>query len=179
MSLVAAGKKTREATPHPLGKCLLFGPLSSLNFRCSSLHGGGGGVDIFWNYTTVKMSVEQEISKGNYTSVFIQLLVFTNFAIKKPIVSRSRVDISPSSLLGSNCCTNILSSSERPQLARPGPPIWGVCGKKHNQLSNGHLTWAWRLRGRLEIRENVEVLVVYSHQGRCTQYNNNIDQTAT
>ena len=96
--------------------------------------------------------MEQEIPryqkawKGNYTSVFIQLLIFTNFAIKKPIVSRLCVDISPSSLLGSNRCTNNLPSSERPQLARPGPPILGVCGEKHDQLSNGHLTWAWHLR---------------------------------
>ena len=80
-------------------------------------------------------AVEWKTPKSNYKSVFIYLVIFANFAIKKPIVSKLGVNISPSSLQGSNRCTNNLSSSERPQLARPGPPIWGVCGEKHDQIS--------------------------------------------
>ena len=49
MLLGAPGKKTREATPHPLGNCPLLIFPSALNFRCSPV--GGGGMDVFWNYT--------------------------------------------------------------------------------------------------------------------------------
>ena len=106
-------------------------------------------------------AVEWKTPKSNYKSVFIQLIIFTNFAIKKPIVSKLGLNISPSSLQGSNRCTNNLSSSERPKLARPGPPIWGVCGKKHDQISNGHLHKPGVWEGGLEIREKVAVSVVY------------------
>ena len=43
------GKKTREATPHALGNCPLLNSPSALNFCCPPL--GGGGMDVFWNYT--------------------------------------------------------------------------------------------------------------------------------
>ena len=44
-------KKTRKATPHPLGNCPFLNPHPLPSEFLLPSAGGGGGVDIFWNYT--------------------------------------------------------------------------------------------------------------------------------